>query len=93
MIAATISLDRGRPWLNRPALIAAAPNPGERAASDWTRLATAGGRAARVLARPCAAAIVLVALVTPICCLDGAHAHGDGLDGFGAICFSRAELR
>ncbi|MGD0719670.1 MAG: hypothetical protein ABR970_01305 [Roseiarcus sp.] len=45
------------------------------------------------MARPCAAAIVLVALVTPICCLDGAHAHGDGLDGFGAICFSRAELR
>jgi hypothetical protein len=36
-----------------------------------------------------AAAIVLAALVTPTCCLDGSHARG-ALPGFGSICHSRA---
>ncbi|MGA2042634.1 MAG: hypothetical protein ABSG83_04610 [Roseiarcus sp.] len=93
MIAATLSLYRERAWSNRPASIAGPQGAGDHAALDWTRLATASAGGARVLVKSCAAAIVLVALVTPTCCLDGAHAHGDGLDGFGAICISRAELR
>jgi hypothetical protein len=36
-----------------------------------------------------ALAILAVGLLVPTCCLDGTHAHGLGLDGFGAICFAR----
>ncbi len=41
------------------------------------------------LGKAFAAALVLAALVTPTCCLDGSHAHG-ALMGFGLICHSRA---
>ena len=46
-----------------------------------------------VFAKSCAAAVLALALLVPTCCLTGAHAHGDGLDGFGKICFHRATLR
>jgi hypothetical protein len=46
-----------------------------------------------VFAKSCAAAMLALALLVPACCLTGAHAHGDGLDGFGKICFNRAMLR
>ena len=46
-----------------------------------------------VFAKSCAAALIALALLVPACCLGGAHAHGDGLDGFGKICFHRATLR
>jgi hypothetical protein len=45
---------------------------------------------APMLARSCAAVIVLTAILTPACCLNGSHAHGIGLDGIGPICFNRA---
>jgi hypothetical protein len=48
----------------------------------------AGGRLDS-LCKAFAAAIVLAAIVTPTCCLDGSHAHG-ALTGFGPICHSRA---
>lgn len=44
-------------------------------------------------AKSCAAAILVAALLTPTCCLSGAHAHGGGLDGFGPICFARTAIR
>jgi hypothetical protein len=37
-----------------------------------------------------AAAIVLAAVVTPMCCLDGSHAHDGALTGLGPICYNRA---
>ena len=43
-------------------------------------------------AKSCAGAIILAAILAPNCCLDGSHAHGAGIDGFGPICFSRAAL-
>jgi len=46
-----------------------------------------------VLARYFAALIVLIALVSPDCCLTGSHVHGVDLDGFAPICFSRAVWR
>ncbi len=36
-----------------------------------------------------ALAILVAGLLVPTCCLDGTHAHGRGLDGFGPICFAR----
>lgn len=51
----------------------------------------ASSRAPRLIAPgPWIALAILVAgLLVPTCCLDGTHAHGLGLDGFGPICFSR----
>jgi len=56
----------------------------------WPSRIGANGRA---LAKCCAAAILLAALLAPTCCLNGAHAHGGDADGFGAICLGRAVLR
>jgi hypothetical protein len=49
------------------------------------------GRAPRLIAPGTwfAVAILAAGLLVPTCCLDGTHAHGFGLDGFGAICFAR----
>jgi hypothetical protein len=63
------------------------------AKSDNLRFRLNDGPASRVFAKSCAAAIILAALVTPTCCLDGAHMHGGGLDGFGAICLTGAAPR
>ena len=41
----------------------------------------------RTLAHCLAAAILAISLVTPTCCLTGAHAHGAG--ALGPICLSR----
>jgi hypothetical protein len=51
---------------------------------------TRGGKSLNAFAKPCAAAILLAILLAPTCCLNGAHAHGGDIDGFGPICFSRA---
>jgi hypothetical protein len=50
---------------------------------------TRGGKSLNAFAKPCAAAILLATLLAPACCLNGAHAHGGDIDGFGPICFSR----
>jgi hypothetical protein len=33
-----------------------------------------------------ALALALAAMVLPDCCLNGSHAFGSGMDGFGPIC-------
>jgi hypothetical protein len=60
--------------------------PRRRARSNWAVVACSAS------AKSCAAAIVLIAILAPNCCLDGSHAHGAGIDGFGPTCFSRAAL-
>jgi hypothetical protein len=52
-----------------------------------------GGAGLNAFAKPCAAVILLAALLAPACCLNGAHAHGADIDRFGAICLSRIGLR
>jgi hypothetical protein len=41
-------------------------------------------------ARCCAAAIVLIAIFAPVCCLSGSHANGAGIDAAGFLCSTRA---
>jgi hypothetical protein len=60
------------------------------AASTMTLSGPSSLRVARdAFAKSFAVAIFALALLAPTCCLTGAHAHGDGIDGFGKICFSR----